>query len=78
LIPWTKIKQSIFRNYRAIAFGNLPALHKKTAGVSPAVPRGGGSTLVYCAALRGTDRGSLAEFTFDKASNMGWYGGRLM
>jgi hypothetical protein len=32
----------------------------------------------YCAALRGTDRGDLAEFAFDKASNIAWNGGRLI
>ena len=58
--------------------GNSYAPHKKTAGVSPAASRGGGLTLVYCAALRGTERGCRAELAFDKASNMEWNGGRSM
>jgi len=77
LNPWAKIERSIFRIYLAIVPGNLPALHKKTAGASPAVSRGR-RIEVYCAALRGTDRGSFAEFAFDKDSNIGWNGGRLI
>src|SRR6185295_10496352 len=53
-----KCSQSISRHNETIAADNFHTAHKKTAGVSPAASREDDSKLTYCAALRGTERGS--------------------